>query len=43
MIFGKKISVGATVLELKRDLKDHSIEKAALFEFGNLHGEIDNF
>ena len=39
----KKDVQNATVLELERDLKDHGIEKAALFEFGNLHGEIDNF
>jgi hypothetical protein len=30
----------ATVLELERDLEYHDIEKAALFEFGNLQLEM---
>jgi len=39
----KKDVQNATVLELETDLKDHGIEKAALFEFGNLQQEIENF
>ena len=37
----KKDAQNATVLELEEDLKFHGIEKAALFEFGNLQREIE--
>ncbi len=37
----KKDVQNATVFELEADLKFHGIEKAALFEFGNLQGEIE--
>ncbi|KAL7533872.1 hypothetical protein ACHAXR_005501 [Thalassiosira sp. AJA248-18] len=36
----KKDVQNATILELEVDLQYHNIEKAALFEFGNLHREI---
>jgi hypothetical protein len=37
----KKDVQNATVLELENDLMFHGIEKAALFEFGNLQREIE--
>ena len=37
----KKELQNATVLELEKDLIFHGIEKAALFEFGNLQGELE--
>ncbi len=37
----KKDVQNATVIELEEDLAFHGIEKAALFEFGNLQREIE--